>query len=256
MLTETAHSAQTYNPDFDRPALLYQQSQQRQWQSDDLPWHLGTRLHGPQAAAGARVLSQILYGERASYRIVGQLLAHTPEGSARRFLLSQLEDEARHVAVFSRYVALLGEETPPNECLAEMVEAMTALPTIEEKLVGMHVLIEGMALETFHAAVIALPDPLLQKLLRRVFLDESRHVAFGLGHIRQLVGQLDRAGRERVAREGGRYAVLSAGLVRQERNVAAEFGLDLGAIQERTLRVLFRRLQSIGLLNALELFGE
>ena len=231
-----------------RSARLYRRGVAQQWSITDLPWELGTSLPTAHRHPAARLLSQVLHGERASFEIIGQLLAVTPPGPAHSFLTSQRADEARHVAVFSRYIALLDEVQPPGDNLHQMTEAMLNLPTIQEKLVGMHILIEGMALELFHTLATDLPDPLLQILLRRVFLDESRHVAFGVNYTRQTLAGLDRESLSRVAREGGRYAVLSAGMIREEGPTAAALGLDLGTVQARALRVLFRRLGQVGLL--------
>ncbi len=237
-----------------KATLLYRRGQSQQWNSEDLPWHLAVRLTPAQQRSGARVLSQVLHGERASFQIITQLQSLNPDPSARLFLEGQARDEARHVEVFSRYIGLLGEEQPPGQNFARLLEGMLALPTVEEKLVGMHILVEGMALELFHAMVVAIDEPLLQALLRRVFIDESRHVAFGLDHTRQAVARLDREGCERVATQGGRYAALAGAMIHEERENAACFGLDVNVVQDRTLRVLFRRLQQIGLLNALSLF--
>ncbi len=230
-------------------ARMYRRSQQRQWCAGDLPWHWGVKLDEGRKAGGAEVLSQILYGEKASLRLVRQLAAMVEDPDERRFLQSQAEDEARHVEVFSRYIALLGEVQPPDQYLSQMIEVMLDSPALEVKVLGMHILIEGMALETFHAAAMQIDDPLLKELMRRVYRDESRHVAFGTEFARKTVAELGQAERDMLAWQGGRFAVAAVGLIRNQEAIATEFGLDLRLIQTRTQRVLFRRLADIGLLN-------
>lgn len=239
-----------------REARLYQRSQRSQWQVSDLPWQLGTKLDARQRQAGAKLLSQILYGEKASLQIIQQLLTMiNDEPEVRLFLTGQAQDEIRHIEVFSAYIETLQEEVqPPGQSLSEMVEGMLALPTVEEKVIGMHILVEGMALEIFHAAADQIADPLLQELLQRVSRDESRHIAFGTTYTPRLLARLDREGFERTAREGGHYINLSIKLVREEEANAREFGLDLRIIQARTIQLILRRLQQVGMLNGLNLF--
>ncbi len=235
-------------------ARLYRQSQKRRWEVAEIPWELGLNLNERQRRSGARVLSQVLFGEQASFKVIEQMLPMVTEPEAQRFLVSQAQDEARHVEVFSRYIGLLGEVQPPGENLTRLVEGMLELPTVEAKLIGMHILIEGMALETFHAIALHIDDPLLREILHRVFRDESRHVAFGTAYTRQVVARLGQPELEELARQGGRFAAAASDMIHEERASAAEFGLDLLAVQSRTLRVLFRRLTQIGLLNTLDLF--
>jgi len=239
-----------------REARLYQRGQRSHWQTSDLPWQLGTKLDARQRRAGAKLLSQILYGEKASLQIIQQLLTMIKdEPEVRLFLTGQAQDEIRHIEVFSAYIQTLQEEVqPPGEALSEMVEGMLSLPTVEEKVIGMHILIEGMALEIFHAAAEQIADPLLQELLRRVSRDESRHIAFGTSFTPRLLARLDQEGFERTAREGGRYINLAIKLVREEEANAHEFGLDLRAIQTRTIQLILRRLQQVGMLDGLKLF--
>ncbi|HEX2916122.1 MAG TPA: diiron oxygenase [Chloroflexia bacterium] len=233
---------------------LYRRALAQQWAVEDLPWQLGIKLNERQRVAGRRILSQVLYGEQASLEVMRQLLEQVSEPAARPFLSLQARDEERHVAVFERYLALLGGVEPPGAALAQLVEGLLELPGIPEKTLGMQLVVEGMALETFHAMAAGIDDPLLQAIVRRVFVDESRHVAFGTALARDAVASLDRAGKERVAEASGRFAVLAAGLIREEQESALAFGIDLREVQRRTLRVLFRRLARTGLFESLALF--
>jgi rubrerythrin len=233
---------------------LWRQSQERRWEVDELPWQLGVKLDARQKAGAKRILSQILFGEQATLQIIEQILPKISGGAAALFLQSQAQDEARHVEVFTRYLDLLGKIEPPGPSFAQMVAEVLDLELLEAKLICTHILIEEMALETFHAIALQIDDPLLREIMRRVFRDESRHVAFGATYARQLVAGLDQVGRDEVARWGGRWAVLAAGLIREEQASAAEFGLDLRVVQARTQRVLIRRLSQIGLLDTLGLF--
>jgi rubrerythrin len=244
--TETETATTTTN----RAILLHERGQRRQWQTDDLPWELGTKLCGKQREGGARLLSQIYWGEYASYLILEQLLPITEDKAVRIFLEGQIADEKRHLVVFERYLELLGGVAPRGESMTALTEGMLALSSVTEKMIGLHILIEGIALEIFHEAAQEIADPLLQTLTRRVFVDEARHVAFGTNHLRRALAQMPAAERDHLAYQGGRYAFVAASLVREERSGATAFGLDLNVIQRRTQRVMARHLQQIGLPGA------
>ena len=59
-----------------------------------------------------------------------------------------------------------------------------------EKLVGMQIVIEGLALAAFGMLHQTTHEPLLKKLLRYVMSDEARHVAFGVLSLQEVYQEL------------------------------------------------------------------
>jgi len=228
---------------------LYQRGKQEQWDADSLPWELGTQLGLEQRTAGARVLSQFLYGEQASLVIASQLLPLVQDIEARYYLATQAIDEARHVESFYRYISLLGEVQPTNPNMQELVDKILSMPTIEEKMVGSHILIEGLAQEVFHTAAKAIEDPLLQIMLKQISQDEARHVAFGTTYLKKLVLRMETEVKERLMSRQMEFGMLMAGVVNDEAEASATFGLDLEKVTERAIKVHFHRLQEIGLMS-------
>ena len=65
-------------------------------------------------------------------------------------------------------------------------------PTWKMKTLGMQTLFEGMAVGIFDTIAKATTNPLLKDIIRRVQLDESRHAAFGILSMRQVVKESSR----------------------------------------------------------------
>jgi hypothetical protein len=64
---------------------------------------------------------------------------------------------------------------------------LLAAPTWKTKTLGMQCLFEGMAVGIFDQIAKATTNPLLRDIIRRVQIDESRHAAFGILSMRQVV---------------------------------------------------------------------
>jgi ribonucleotide reductase beta subunit family protein with ferritin-like domain len=228
---------------------LYQRGKREQWDADSLPWEIGTSLDSVRKAAGARILSTFLYGEQTSMLVASQLIPLARDMEARFYLSTQLLDETRHVEAFSRYISLLGKIQPPNSNISELADKLITIPTIEEKMIGLHLLVEGLAQEVFHAAARSIDDPLLQHMLNRIVVDESRHVAFGTVYLKKLVSRLDPEAKEALLLRQTEFGMLIAGLVSDEAEACVQFGLDLEIVTERAIKIHFHRLQEIGLME-------
>ncbi len=228
---------------------LYQRGKREQWDAESLPWEIGTTLDPLRKAAGARILSNFLHGEQTSMLVASQILPLARDMEARFYLSTQVLDETRHVEAFHRYISLLGEVQPPNSNIAELADKLINIPTIEEKMIGLHLLVEGLAQEVFHAAARSIEDPLLQHMLNRIVVDESRHVAFGTIYLKKLVSRLDPETKESLLIRQTEFGMLIAGLVSDEAEACVQFGLDLEKVTERAIKIHFRRLQEIGLME-------
>jgi ribonucleotide reductase beta subunit family protein with ferritin-like domain len=228
---------------------LYQRAKREQWNAADLDWETGTTLDAVQRAAGANILSHFLYGEQASFLVCAQLLPLVKDMEARFYLATQIVDETRHVEAFSRYIQLLGKVQAPNDNIRELVDKLISVPEPEEKLVGMHLLLEGLALEVFHNTARSIKDPLLGQMLNKIVVDESRHIGFGTVYLKKLLAEMHPEKKAALVERQAEYGMLLAGLVIDEAESCAQFGLDLAKVTERNIRTHLHRLQEIGLLN-------
>jgi hypothetical protein len=127
----------------------------------------------------AWILSQLLHGEQGALMVAGELVACAPDYEAKLYVGSQAMDEARHVEVFAKYIRRLDKIYPPQPTLKSILSDIMQAPHWQSKMVGMQVILEGLALGTFINVRAATGCALLRSLLGYVTRDEARHVAFG-----------------------------------------------------------------------------
>lgn len=82
-------------------------------------------------------------------------------------------------------VTAWGGPWPLSEPLGRILESITNADTVEERIVGMHVFVEGMGLDAFRTKLKQTADPILKDILRLVARDEARHADFGLAYLRR-----------------------------------------------------------------------
>lgn len=185
------------NPKIDR---LYEKSKDAQWnatselsrlsdqpvKNDDYGWDQEV------VEALARVLSQFYYGERGAQLISSQLVGMVDDQEAANFLSTQVIDEARHVEIMEKMILHLDTLGPINPFLNALLTDMSRTPNFHEKIIGMNLLVEGLALSTFKVTVDAMKadenmTPLarerFQEPLEYIIRDEARHVGFGATYI-------------------------------------------------------------------------
>src|SRR5262245_8512743 len=127
----------------------------------------------------AWILSQLLHGEQGALMVAGELVAAVPDYEAKLYAASQAMDEARHVEVFGRYIRKLDKIYPAQPTLKSILADIIQTPFWQAKMVGMQVILEGLALGTFINVRASTGCDLLRQLLGYVTKDEARHVAFG-----------------------------------------------------------------------------
>ena len=193
---------------------LYEMAKTEQWNaSTDIDWSKpiawNKKLDKETALAYRRgLLSQFWYGEQGALGICAQLIPLVPDMAAKLYLSSQVIDEARHVEVFGRYLNLLGGPTCVNPHLEELLLRLLNAPDAEEKLVGMQVLAEGLALDSFHAIMDTTSDALLRDILEKVTRDESRHLGFGVLYLKRRIAQVTPARKDEIEGALAEYAGL------------------------------------------------
>src|SRR5688572_9178215 len=124
-------------------------------------------------------LSQFLHGEQGALVVCGQLVNSIPELDAKLYASTQVVDEGRHVEVYERYVKKLMKIYPVDPLLKSLIDEILATPFWELKLLGMQMIIEGLAIAAFNVMRKQTSDPTLSEVLDYVLQDEGRHVNFG-----------------------------------------------------------------------------
>ncbi len=141
-------------------------------------------------------LSQFLHGEQGALMVAAQLVNSIPELDAKLYASTQVVDEGRHVEVFQRYVKKLHRIYPVDPLLKSLIDEILSTDIWELKLLGMQLLIEGLAIAAFNLMAKQTGDPTLASLLDYVLQDEGRHVNFGYFALRRSIPTLPEAKRQ------------------------------------------------------------
>jgi hypothetical protein len=221
-----SRSCFTWDYERSRPALakLYERAKNSQWNvSTDIDWGIDVdpwriardptnpmralleeHRHEPPfdklsreqwydlgAAHQAWVLSQFKHGEQGALLCAAKIVHCVPWIDAKYYAATQVQDEARHVEAYSRYLAeKMAYEFPVNVHLRSLLDDVLSHSEWDMTYLGMQIMIEGLALAAFGSQYHTTPDPLLRQLTRLVIADEARHVAFGVLSLEELYRDL------------------------------------------------------------------
>jgi hypothetical protein len=151
-----------------------------------------------RAQQRAFTFTQLFLGEQAALALCAQLLNMVPEVETKFCLAGQIIDEARHVEVFGRYLEKLGVDAPLNPALEDLTYRLLDSDHYGEKIVGMQIFLEGVAVGLFQRFQKDSPDPLMRDLIQLVLRDESRHAGFGVIYLADKFRNASAAERARV----------------------------------------------------------
>ncbi len=125
-------------------------------------------------------LSSILHGEQGALSLSASLCHILKDPGAQEYAANQTREEARHVTGFSKYIqARWGKPLPVGPALGNLLNEMVQSPLVWKKLVGMQMLVEGLAMGAFATFYTYGRDPLMRKLMQLVMTDEAFHHKFG-----------------------------------------------------------------------------
>lgn len=139
-------------------------------------------------------VSGALAGEYIAFEVSAALVGEAPDEAARKFMATQVLDEARHVESLTHRLNLLGcfdiDETLKRYVtpgLFRFHDLMrerycTQRGDFHGALVGQNLALEGLALGffEFHAGLLRDVDPGTSQVIDAILHDERRHVGFGL----------------------------------------------------------------------------
>ncbi|MEQ8746520.1 ferritin-like domain-containing protein [Pyruvatibacter sp.] len=125
-------------------------------------------------------LSAILHGESGALGLSASLCHILRDPGAQEYAANQTREEARHVTGFAAYVkARWGTPLPCGETLKNLLTDIVNAPEVYKKVVGMQMLVEGLAMGAFAMLYTHAKDPLLVRLTQLVMTDEAFHHKFG-----------------------------------------------------------------------------
>jgi hypothetical protein len=125
-------------------------------------------------------MSSILHGEQGALALSASLCHILKDPGAQEYAANQTREEARHVTGFAKYIqARWGKPTACGIVLRDLLVDIVATPLAWKKLVGMQMIVEGLAMGTFAKFYSETHDPLMKKLMQFVMTDEAFHHKFG-----------------------------------------------------------------------------
>ena len=176
-------------------------------------------------------LCAILHGEQGALNLSASLCDILVDPAAQEYAANQAREEARHVHAFSNYIAARfgGRILPVGETLGKLLDSMVKSEIVYEKIVGMQMLVEGLAMGAFTTLHTKAYDPLLRRTCQLVMTDEAFHHKFGKLWAHDTIPRLNpdqHAAVEKWAAEC--FNILFFNLVNpeQKKEIYAQFGLD------------------------------
>ncbi len=201
----------------DKVEDLYRRAKQNQWDSEEiLPWDTPVDPSKPlinarsdiyhrmpffaklsrsqqetfTAHSTAQLLSQFLHGEQGALMTAACVTHTVPDATAKLYAATQTMDEARHVEVYARYCDKIALVYPMSPWLKSLIDATLCSDRYEKIMIGMNMIVEGLALGAFNNMYRTTQCELLKQLTFNVMRDESRHVSFGHVYLAPVISRL------------------------------------------------------------------
>ena len=195
----TPYFEQTYYSE--RLERLICKAQNSQWATDTgVNWNQQPVIpDGVSVDVYLDMMSQLYHVEIYVVELCARLIGVVPDLQAKRFLATQVHDEARHVQAYAKYIQLFGDILPINDRLRALFDGALAWNgSYLGWIVAVNVLLEGEALNQQNMRIRTLPCPIFREMYSRITLDESRHTGFGVLYLTDKVPSLDASERNAI----------------------------------------------------------
>ena len=127
-----------------------------------------------------RSFSSILHGEQGALNLSASLCHVLKDQGAQEYAANQTREEARHVTAFAKYIkARWGRPVECGPTLKALLVDIIGSPEVYKKIIGMQMLVEGLAMGAFATFYTQINDPLGKKMMQLVMTDEAFHHKFG-----------------------------------------------------------------------------
>ena len=167
-------------------ALLYDEAVSRQWSSaTDIPWDTLDELPEDIERAMAQLCTSLTEVEFIAADVPGKWLPRVAADhyESGLFLMSQVMDEARHTDVFRKRALANGGGLlmqGGGGGLRQILEA----EDFTQMSAMLHILGEGFVQTLFRLGELIAHNEAEKRIFRLAAQDESRHVAFGVTHLK------------------------------------------------------------------------
>jgi TusA-related sulfurtransferase len=169
-------------------ADLYEQATANQWDaSRDIPWHLLQPLPEPLERAVCQLMTFLTENEYSALYVPAKFIPRiNPQFSeVVLFLSTQMMDEARHIEAFTKRALANGGGLQYSAASTQLsLKTLFDQHDFTTASFLLSVLGEGTFLDLLRFIETHAPDPVTAEVCRRARADESRHVHFGMAHVR------------------------------------------------------------------------
>src|SRR5258706_13944814 len=174
--------------------------------------------------------SSILHGEQGALNLSASLCHVLKDQGAQEYAANQTREEARHVTAFAKYIkSRWGRPGPCGAALKALLIEIIESPAVYKKIIGMQMLVEGLAMGAFANGYRYNRDPLARKLFQLVMTDEAFHHKFGKIWADKTIPKLTESERNLVedwAAHCAQSLIFNTGSPRHQQVVNGRFGLD------------------------------
>src|SRR3569833_2125294 len=181
-------------------------------------------------ASTLRTFSSILHGEQGALNLSASLCHVLKDQGAQEYAANQTREEARHVTAFAKYIkSRWGRPVPCGAALKALLIEIIESPAVYKKIIGMQMLVEGLALGAYANGYRNNRDPVARKLFQLVMTDEAFHHKFGKIWADKTIPKLSESERNMVedwAAHCAQSLLFNQGSPAQQQIIYGEFGLD------------------------------
>ena len=195
-------------------------------------------------------ISVILHGEQGALNMSASLCHIMLDPGAQEYAANQCREEARHVTGFTQYIkSRFGKPEPVGGFLRNLLVELVGSPLVWKKIVGLQMVLEGLAMGVFASYFQYANDPVLVRLMQLTMTDEAFHHKFGkiwADKTIPFVSPQERDAIEDWAKEVFNALLLNLSDPEQKQHIYAEVGLDWKFVQGAMIEAFtddFRRAQ-------------
>jgi TusA-related sulfurtransferase len=167
---------------------LYEQATAGQWDaSRDIPWNLLHPLPEPLERAVCQLMTFLVENEYSALYVPAKFIPRiNPQFSeVVLFLSTQMMDEARHIEAFTKRALANGGGLQFSAASTQLsLKSLFDQHDFTTASFLLSVLGEGTFLDLLRFIETHAPDPVTAEICRRARADETRHVHFGMAHVR------------------------------------------------------------------------
>jgi len=172
---------------------LYEQATANQWDaSRDIPWGLLQPLPDPMERAVCQLMTFLTENEYSALYVPAKFIPQiNPQfNEVVLFLSTQMMDEARHIEAFTKRALANGGGLQYSAASTQLsLKTLFDQHDFTSASFLLSVLGEGTFLDLLRFIETYAPDPVTAEICRRARVDESRHVHFGMAHVRYYLTQ-------------------------------------------------------------------